>query len=157
MNFLNRISADGKTRERVTSLPIVDLRDVSHDGRWLIAMGARGDNLARTLAIPVDGGSARVLCNDSCWTEWSPDGKRFFIWTGAFAGRRPLVIAPIPAGQTFPEFPAGESPAFEAWATLPGAEAIEQDTFVPSSDPAMFVFTKSDELRNLFRIPLTGR
>jgi serine/threonine protein kinase len=157
VNFINRISADGKTRERVTSLPIVDLRDVSFDGRWLIAMSARGDNLARTLAIPVDGGSPRLICDDSCRTAWSPDGRRFFLWKGFFAGRRPLVIAPIPAGQTFPEFPAGDSPTFEAWATLPGAEAVEQDDFVPTSDPATFVFTKSDELRNLFRIPLAGR
>jgi hypothetical protein len=79
------------------------------------------------------------------------------MWKGLFAGRRPLVVAPIPVGRTFPEFPADESPAFEAWATVPGAEVVEQDHFVPSADPATFVFTKSDELRNLFRIALTGR
>jgi eukaryotic-like serine/threonine-protein kinase len=157
VNFLNRISADGKTRERVTSESIVDVRAVSPDGRWLVAMSARGDNLGRTMTIPVDGGSPRQICDDSCRAAWSPDGRRFFLWKGLFSGRRPLVVAPIPAGQTFPEFPAGDSPTFEAWATVPGAETFEQDDFVPSSDPATFVFTKSDELRNLFRIPLAGR
>jgi serine/threonine protein kinase len=157
VNFLNRISADGKTRERVTSQSIVDVRAVSPDGRWLVAMSARGDNLARTMTIPVDGGPPRQICDDSCRAAWSPDGRRFFLWKGFFSGRRPLVVAPIPAGQTFPEFPAGDSPTFEAWATVPGAETVEQDDFVPSTDPATFVFTKSDELRNLFRIPLAGR
>ena len=38
MNFIDRISADGKTRERVTSMPIVDIRGVSPDGQWLVAM-----------------------------------------------------------------------------------------------------------------------
>ena len=67
------------------------------------------------------------------------------------------MIAPIPGGRTLPEFPSDDRPAFEAWATLPGAEVLEQDNFVPSTDPATFVVTKSDELRNLFRIPLAGR
>jgi len=157
VNFLNRIGADGQTRERVTDLSITDIRGVSPDGKWLVAMNARGDNLARTMAIPVDGGSARVLCNDSCRPAWSPDGRRFFMWSGFFAGRRPLVIAPVPAGRTFPEFPAIDSPTFEQWAALPGAEALQRDHFVPSNDPAMYLFTRSDELRNLFRIPLSGR
>jgi hypothetical protein len=79
------------------------------------------------------------------------------MWKGFFAGRRPLVVAPVATGQTFPEFPADDRLPFEAWATLAGAERIERDDFVPSADPSTFVFTKSDELRNLFRIPLTGR
>ena len=67
------------------------------------------------------------------------------------------MIVPVPADRTLPEFPAGDRPSFEAWATLPGAESLEHDHFVPGTDSAMYVFTKSDELRNLFRIPLTGR
>jgi eukaryotic-like serine/threonine-protein kinase len=157
VNFIDRISADGKARERVTGEPIVELRGRSPDGRWLVALSARGDTLSRTVAIPVDGGTPHVICSESCRTEWSPDGRRFFMWKGFFAGRRPLVVAPIPVGQTFPEFPADDRPAFEVWATLPGAEAVERDNFVPSTDPTTFVFTRSDELRNLFRIPLAGR
>jgi serine/threonine protein kinase len=154
VNFIDRISADGKTRERVMSDPIVELRGVSPDGRWLVALSARGNNQPRTLAVPVDGGSFRVICNDSCRTEWSTDGRRFFMWEGFAGGRRPLVVAPLPIGRPFPEFSAGDTPGFEAWATLPGAETVEQDHFIPSADPATFVFTKSDELRNLFRLPL---
>jgi Tol biopolymer transport system component len=157
VNFIDRIGADGKTRERVTSQSIVELRGASPDGRWLVVLSARGDNLSRTTVIPVDGGTPRLICNDSCRTAWSPDGRRFFMWNGFFAGRRPLVVAPIPVGRTLPEFPADDRPAFEVWATLPGAEAVERDDFIPSTDPKTFIFTKSDELRNLFRIPLTGR
>jgi Tol biopolymer transport system component len=61
------------------------------------------------------------------------------------------------SGQALPDSPTDDRSGFEAWATLPGAEAAERDDFVPSADPATFAFTKADELRNLFRIPLSGR
>ncbi len=154
MNFIDRIGADGQARERVTSMPIVDLRGVSPDGKWLVAMVSRGGNLARTMAIPLDGGSARMLCDDSCRTEWSPDGRRLFMWKGFFASERPLVIVPIPAGRTLPEFPAADSPTFEHWSRVPGVETVEHEHFIPSNDRATFLFTKSDEMRNLFRIRL---
>ena len=157
MNFINRISADGQARERLTDLSITDLRGVSPDGKWLVAMNARGDNLASTMAIPVDGGSARILCQRLVPAGLVSGRAAILHVDGFFAGRRPLVIAPVPAGRTFPEFPAIDSPTFEQWAALPGAEALQQDHFIPSNDPAMHLFTKSDELRNLFRIPLTGR
>ena len=157
VNFIERMSLDGKTRERVTNVPIVEIRAVSPDGLWATVLSARGDNLSKTVALPVDGGPLSIVCNDSCQTTWSLDGRRFFMWKGIIAGRRPLVVATVPVGRTLPEFPADGRPAFEVWATQPGAEAVERDHFVPSSDPATFVFTKADELRQLFRIPLTGR
>jgi serine/threonine protein kinase/Tol biopolymer transport system component len=156
-NFIDRIGADGQARERVTSMPIVDFRGVAPDGKWLVAMVSRGGNLARTMAIPLDGGSPRMLCDDSCRTEWSPDGRRLFMWKGFFASERPLVIVPIPAGRTLPEFPAADSPTFEDWSRVPGVETVEHEYFIPSNDRATFLFTKSDEMRNLFRIRLTER
>ena len=157
VNFIDRVKADGTTRERVMSFPIVDLLGSSPDGRWLVAMSAQGNSLPRTLAIPVDGGSPAVICREVCRTAWSTDGRRFFMWKGYIAGRRPLVVAPVAEGRTLPEFPTDDREAIEAWRALPGAEAIEHDHFVPTSDPGTFVFTKADELRQLFRIPLTSR
>jgi Tol biopolymer transport system component len=154
VNFIDVVSADGTNRGRLTDVPVVELRARSPDGLWLIALSARGDNMARTIAIPVTGGPPRLICNESCKVAWSPDGRRFFMWKGFFAGSRPLVVVPIPPGKTFPDFPADQREAFEAWATLPAAERLEQDDFVPSADPATYVLTRSTELRNLFRIPL---
>jgi hypothetical protein len=54
-----------------------------------------------------------------------------------------------------PDFPTDGRAAYEAWATLPGGETLDRDTLVPTNDPAVYVFTKADELRNLYRIPLT--
>ena len=70
------------------------------------------------------------------------------------SGRRPSVTVPV-AGQSFPDFPTDGRAAFEAWATLPGSEALDRDHFVPNNHPEVYVFTKADELRNLYRIPLT--
>jgi hypothetical protein len=157
VNFIDLLSADGKTRSRVSDVPIVEIRAVSPDSLWAIVLSARGDNLSRTVALPIDGGSPSVVCDDSCQTTWSPDGRRFFMWKGIIAGRRPLVIASVPEGRTLPPFPADNRAAFEVWAGTPGAKSVEQDHFVPSNDPSTFVFTKADELRQLFRIPLTSR
>jgi hypothetical protein len=79
------------------------------------------------------------------------------VWKGFFRGSRPLLVVPVPAGRTLPEFPTDGTPGIALWASLPGAEASEHDDYTPSSDPARYVFTKADDLRNLYRIPLTGR
>ena len=67
------------------------------------------------------------------------------------------MIASVPEGRTLPPFPADNRAAFEAWLGTPGTKSVEQDHFVPSNDPSTFVFTKADELRQLFRIPLASR
>ncbi len=79
------------------------------------------------------------------------------MWKGFFAGRRPLLIAPFPRAGRFPNSPPTIARRSRPGGTLPGAKSVEQDHFVPSNDPSTFVFTKADELRQLFRIPLTGR
>ena len=155
VNYMYRISADGRTRERVLDEPIVEIRGVSPDGKWVSALSARGGIQSKTFAVPLDGGPPQVLCHDSCRTIWSPDGRRFFIWRGMFAGTRPFLAVPVPAGRAFPEFPADGRAGFEAWLALAGSESMDRDHFVPSNDPSVYVFTKADELRNLYRIPLS--
>jgi serine/threonine protein kinase len=157
VNYLHRISDDGKIRERVLDEPIVDIRGISPDGKWVNALTARGGSQSRTIAVPLDGGSAQLLCNDSCRTIWSPDGRRFFMWIGLFADTRPFLGVPVAADRSFPEFPIGDRAAFEAWSRLRGSETGERDHFVPSNDPAIYLFTRADELRNLYRIPVTRR
>ena len=53
VNFIDRIKADGTTRQRVTNEPIVDFRDVSPDGRWLVTMSSRSNNQPRTRCFPL--------------------------------------------------------------------------------------------------------
>ncbi len=158
VNFIDRISADGKTRERVTNEPIVDFRDVSPDGRWLVAMSARGDNLPRTMAFPVDGGSPRVDLR-----RFVPDGSGRRTGGDSSCGRVSSLaggrswLRRFPRAGRFPNSPPTTARHSRRGQTLPGAKSVEQDHFVPSNDPSTFVFTKADELRQLFRIPLTGR
>jgi hypothetical protein len=157
VNFVNRMSLDGGARGRVSDMPVVEVSRLSPDGRTVIVQSARGDNQPKTYAVPVDGGPVGLVCGQACWTRWSPDGRRFLIWKGYYSGSMPLVIVPVPEGRSLPEFPPGDRSAIDAWAALPGAESIERDDFIPTNDPVTYVFTKSDDLRNLFRIPLTAR
>jgi Tol biopolymer transport system component len=157
VNFVNVIATDGQTKARVTNMPVVDLRAVSPDGRFAIVINAVGDKEPRTMALRLDGGPASVMCHESCRVAWSTDAKRLYLWTGNYVGKRPLLIVPLPEGQTLPVFPSDGRAGIDLWRTLPGATTSEEDSIVPSADPAMYVFTRSAELRNLFRIPLTDR
>src|SRR4029077_13871744 len=79
-NWLVRIKRDGKERERVTTVPVLEKRDVSPDGEWVIVFspGTGDDVSASTLAVPVHGGAPKMICTCSS-AGWSSDGRVFYV------------------------------------------------------------------------------
>jgi serine/threonine protein kinase len=157
-NALARIKTDGTGFERVPTVSVLDKRDVSPDGEWVI-IGAppTGDRpLVEGLAVPMRGGVPRRVC-DTCTAGWSQDGKFFYVSgdmnTSTSSARRTVAI-PVPAGQALPDLPVGGITDLKQAAALPGARTIEEGLISPGSDPSTYVFTKTDSQRNLFRIPL---
>ena len=61
---------------------------------------------------------------------------------------------PVPAGKALPYLPVGGINALDRTVGPPGARSIEGGLISPGSDPSIYVFTKADSQRNLFRIPL---
>ena len=157
-NRLVRIQKDGMGREQITAAPVLDKGGVSPDGEWVLisSPGARA-----TLAVPIRGsGPPRKICAPTCQAGWSSDGKFFYasmdqtaVATSAGTPGKVLAI-PVPAGKAWPELPVSGINVAAAVAELPGARVIEHGSLSTGSDPSIFVFTRTDLQRNLFRIPL---
>jgi serine/threonine protein kinase/Tol biopolymer transport system component len=157
-NFLYRIKKDGTGRERISSLPIMNLVSVSPDGEWVIAVttGAGHDQSSvATIAVPVHGGATRTMCSESCIARWSSDGRFLYVTIGTTAVLSlQTAVVPIPAGRPLPDFPASGIGSPAGWRALPGIRIIERSDVFPGPDPSAYVFVKTDLQRNLFRIPL---
>jgi len=157
-NALARIKTDGTGFERVPTVSILDKRDVSPDGEWVIITAPpTGDRpVVEVMAVPIRGGVPKRIC-ELCTTGWSQDGKFFYVAgdvkTSTSSTRRAFAI-PVPAGQALPDFPVGGITDLTWAAALPGARTIEEGLISPGSDPSTYVFTRTDSQRNLFRIPL---
>jgi hypothetical protein len=131
---------------------------VSPDGEWVIVHppGPSDRPVVETLAIPIRGGVPRRVCRgdiNPCTVSWSLDGKFFYVRDLTAAGRITVAI-PLPAGKVFPDSSVDGITDLKRFAALPGARTIEEGLISPGSDPSIYVFTKEDSQRNLFRIPL---
>jgi hypothetical protein len=152
-NWLVRIKRDGSQRERITTVPVLEKRGVSPDGEWVI-VGSPGP--IYLLAVPIHGGAQRRVCASDCASAgWSSNGRVFYVESGesAVSGKSPGVTLaiPIPVGRSLPDLPLDLS----AGGVTPRASQLIGHVSVSSgSDPAIYVFAKTDPQRNLFRIPL---
>jgi serine/threonine protein kinase len=154
---LVRIKKDGTGRERITTAPILDKYGVSPDGKWTIAFSPlAGVDVGKVLAVPTDGGAARIVCDPPCRAAWSSDGKIFYMsldHNSASSLGKTFAI-PVPAGASLPDLPASGISRAAGEGALRGARVIENVSLSTGPDPSTFVFTKTDLQRNLFRIPL---
>ena len=155
-NYSDTIRLDGTQRTRIRQTPIVGSPGVSADGRWVVVhqtAGGRHDFHAGTesVAVSLDGTQVQPVCYGPCRTAWTTSGSHIFVMF--FQDGRTLAV-PLPRGRMFPETPAGDGDVIAAWERLPGAEWMPVGSFSPGADRATYVFTKREELRNLFRIPI---
>ena len=157
-NALVRIKTDGTGRERISTESILNKRDVSPDGKWVIisAPGTTKDAVLATLAVPINGGVPKTICY-TCSATWSPDGTFFYVGSdrSAFSTSTGRTLAiPVPAGKSLPDLPVAGINVADGAAGLAGAVTIENGLISPGPDPSIYVFTRTDSQRNLFRIPL---
>jgi hypothetical protein len=123
---------------------------------------------SEALAVPLQGGPVKTICEAYCWATWSPDGRFFYVPVGAGGLSLPnsTLVFPLPEdrslpelpaegiNRSLPELPAGGINANAPASALPGAYAINQGLVAPGSEPSRYVFTKVEFHRNLFRIPI---
>ena len=149
-----KIAIDGSGLTKVIEQPVVGLRGISADRRWLIVR--LRDQQSTMVAFDVRGGPPVKLAtgalNSYQW-EWSPDGRRLAI-SGPDVGRDGhTYIVPLEAGRMFPEIPAGGFRTIGELAKIPGARRIEYGDAVPAAGDA-YVFSRRSVQRNLYRIPV---
>jgi dipeptidyl aminopeptidase/acylaminoacyl peptidase len=147
-NYLYRIRSDGTSKERVLEQPILHFQSVSPTGQW-----------AAVLAV-VDGKVATVIqgfgadrfrwVREGYWeTRWSADGKALYLEAESASSTA--------AGKTLPiMLAAGMPPQIPLVPAQSGGPFLEHATegFAPGPDADTYVFTRTQWLRNIFRIPL---
>jgi eukaryotic-like serine/threonine-protein kinase len=149
-SYAYRMKTDGSNREKVSDEVILDLVNVSPEGRWMVVVSspANRKDAFETRAVPVTGGLPIRLCHTYCDVIWDASGKSAFLVfdTGSFA--LPLVrdteLPNLPeAGFDSAEYtkkakPLGQAPV--------GVRA--------AINPTTYVYVRRNTRRNLYRIPL---
>jgi dipeptidyl aminopeptidase/acylaminoacyl peptidase len=150
-NYLDRIGLNGTGRTRIDSTPIQDAGALSADRRWAIEV--TGPFAFR--AFPVYGGAApRAICADSCSLRWSRNGQWLYVtWSRSDTRERAAAI-PLRSGEVFPPSPPATDDPLGAWLKLPGVRPLDSPDVSPGPDPSTYVFRKTTQLTNLFRVPI---
>jgi hypothetical protein len=139
---------DGGSKQRVLDTPILQILSVSPTGEW-VAVLAVVDGEVSTVIQGVRQGTFRWVRPGSWATRWSPDGTALYLEVGGAAlnaADRTLRIALT--ADAPPRIPPHPEDAGDA--ILPHAT----EGFAPSGDPAAYVLTQREWLRNIYRIPL---
>lgn len=148
VNYLYRMQDDGSSKQRVLDTPILQILSVSPTGRWVVVLTVVAGEVS-TAILGVRPGTFRWVRSGYWATRWSPDGTALYLEVGGASPNtadRTLRIALT--GDAPPQIPAHPEDAEDA--ILPHAP----EGFVPSGDPAVYVFTQREWLRNIYRIPL---
>jgi len=153
VNFVDKIGLDGQNRVRLSDKNVVDVIAASPDGQWVIFGGRLKNDQFGVIALPVQGGEPRLLCSVICRPDWSPDGTSLYLST-AVESRGAIIVVALPRGRALPDFPGARLDALTHWRTLPTTRTVERLPSIPGLDASTYVETRTEERRNLFRLPL---
>jgi hypothetical protein len=156
-NYLEQMNPDGSGRAKVVPYPIVTLQGISPGRRWAMAVVPVSEGIgARPMAVPLDGGTPRVICANFCTPTWSSTGKLLVIPVEEPSRTGPgrSLAIPVGPGETLPELPPGGVASMASAGVVPGAQSIPRGELVPGRDAAHFAYVNTTVNRNLFRISL---
>lgn len=164
------IREDGTGAMPASSLDIVQLQNVSPDGRWALVGvtpdGGHGAFNVAIMAVPLARGSPLTICDRCAFgfgairssaplISWSPDGKWIYVPLRPFTfGSLKTAALPVTPGSAPPSFTTGFASEAD-FARIPGARLIDQDSVFPSVSPVYFVTAHRSAKANLFRIYLS--
>jgi len=158
-NYLEQMNEDGAGRSKVVPYPIIEIQSVSPGKKWLTAVlpYPDGKNLSpMVMAVPLDGGPPRRLCEGYCLTTWSPNGKFLFIPVAAASQTNPgrSLAIPVGDGDTLPEIPPKGLPPGAQADLVPGSVSVNREQLVPGDDLTHYAYVNTTSHRNLYRITL---
>ncbi len=155
-NYLYRMSSDGSARKKISPERILDILDVSPDGRWVAAaVPGSGDeehiNLGITKAFAVDGTSAVSVCVGYCLLSWDTGGGFVYLSYPIRTGTSyPL---PVTRASGLPKLPSLVAARIEDFGNLKQATAIPWQV-ESAVNPSFYAYTRQNTRRNLYRIQL---
>ncbi|HVO07980.1 MAG TPA: winged helix-turn-helix domain-containing protein [Burkholderiaceae bacterium] len=150
VDYLHRIDLDGTHDTRVVASPIVNFDGASPDGRDVIVDMPVDGGLAAATLVSLDDHAGHVIGKGWYQSRWSSDGRYLLVEIGrendpTTAGRTAAVR--VGAGSR-PREPVLPLPADTV--VIPRAE----DSLAVGNDPSVYVYTKADLRRNIYRVPL---
>ncbi len=148
-SYAYRMKVNGSSREKISDTAILDLGNVSPDGRWVVAVSSptnRSDAFG-TRAIPVTGGPPIPVCRVYCDLVWDASGKNMFLVFDTASYALPLV-----RDTGLPKLPdTGVDPADLKKAKTPGEAPVAVRAAINATT---YVYVRRNTRRNLYRIPL---
>jgi Tol biopolymer transport system component len=149
-NYVYKRSAEGGEEKRMVEEPILNLVEVSPDGKWVVVEVSDNQNAEqpyRTVAYPVAGGAAVTLCRTLCGVAWDANGAHllinlrdaaFFVPTEKGLGLPPLGAEGIEVNGELKKLVKDGGSGF-----------LVVDSAV---SPEVYAFTRTRVRRNLYRI-----
>ncbi|HET9695982.1 MAG TPA: adenylate/guanylate cyclase domain-containing protein, partial [Terriglobales bacterium] len=166
---LMRINEDGSGQAAISDLEIMQLQNVSPDGRWaLVGMtppGSHGERNVKMAAVPLEGGDPVTVCDECSFgfgsvrtsaplLSWSPDGKWVYVPLRPFPfGSTKTALIPVKPGAVPPTFTEGFGSEAD-FERITGARLVSQDNVAPGLSPTRFANTRRSAKANLFRVYL---
>ncbi len=158
--YLAKMGLDGSGRTKVFPSPILDFFGTSPDRSLALLStplpGAKIPGQGSVLAVPLEGGPTRTICDDYCEVRWSPDGKYFYIDIAMPSRTNPggrTAVIPVPPGEPFPPLPASGFRLGGENLGIPGIKFVQQGAVAPGLG-STYAYVKPTMHANLFRIPL---
>jgi len=159
--YLAAMQRDGTGRQKALPDRIIEINGISADRRWIevgaILPGPASTATRPELAVPLNGGAPRPICDCAGGITWAPDGRYLYVQiaaatSGGFPGKTAAI--PVPPGQTLPPLPENAVRDPAEWAKVPGVKIVNHDGIAPGPDPSTYAYVKSTSHANLYRIPL---
>jgi len=157
-NYLERMNSDGSARSKVVDYPIIEIQAVSPGHRWVMAV-VPNSPLASSpalMAIPVDGGLPKRMCESLCEPTWSSDGRFLYIAiesaTRTSAGE--TLAIPIGPDESIPNLPSTGIPFLAQVSIVKGSQLVPREDVIPGKDPLHYAYANTTVHRNLYRISL---
>lgn len=155
-NYLYRMNSDGGARKKISPERVLDILDVSPDGRWVAAaVPGSGDedhiNRGITKAFAVDGTSAVSVCVGYCLLSWDTGGGFVYLSYPIRAGMSyPLRVA---RDSGLPKLPSVVATRIEDFGNPKEITAIPWQV-ESAVNPSIYAYTRQNTRRNLYRIEL---
>jgi DNA-binding winged helix-turn-helix (wHTH) protein/Tol biopolymer transport system component len=148
MNYLYRMRDDGSAKQRMLDFPIAQLQSVSPNGKW-VAVLAVLDGRVSTAILGLGTDTFRWVRGGYWSTSWSLDGKNLYLEV-------PGASSTDAGGTMVIALTEGSPPQIPPMPTAAGSGILPHGTagLAPGPRPDIYAFTRTEWLRNIYRIPL---
>jgi serine/threonine protein kinase len=151
--FMYRVHAGGTGMQKALDAPILLVKNISPDGKWLVAWAPlHGDGPPAMQAFPLDGGSSPVTIGGTLQVRSSLDDRASFISGNIITQGRTYTVS-LSFEETLRRIPAGGFQSEEEIMRLPGARRIDAEA-VPGPSADVYAFYRGTTQRNLYRVPI---